>query len=138
MSINDPLLILLVLVGLFVAYELAAIYLPLVPAHDLVVRQAQPEAVPPDLRAVPARRRGRHHLVALPHSLRHDHPMKAIAAFILGALSVAVIVLTIHDQQNIAALKRQHQRIKALEALNEKSERLGLRYSDLLGTRRGR
>lgn len=41
--------------------------------------------------------------------------LAAIAAFMLGALSVAVIVLTIHDQQNIAALKRQHLRLKAVE-----------------------
>ena len=55
--------------------------------------------------------------------------MRAIAAFILGALSVAVIVLTIHDQQNISGLKRQHIRLKALEAMSKKTERLGLRYS---------
>ena len=40
---------------------------------------------------------------------------KAISAFLLGGLLVAVLVLTIHDQQNIAALKRQHVRLKNLE-----------------------
>jgi hypothetical protein len=38
-----------------------------------------------------------------------------IGAFLLGALVIAVIVLTIHDQQTIATLKRLHSRTKALE-----------------------
>lgn len=41
--------------------------------------------------------------------------LRVIAAFLLGGLLVATVVLTIHDQQNIAALKRQHVRLKKLE-----------------------
>lgn len=41
--------------------------------------------------------------------------MRAIAAFLLGGLLVAVVVLSIHDQQTIATLKRYHQRLKTLE-----------------------
>ena len=45
--------------------------------------------------------------------------MKVLAllgSLLLGGLLVAVIVLSIHDQQTIATLKRQHQRLKALES----------------------
>jgi hypothetical protein len=41
--------------------------------------------------------------------------VRALAAFLLGGLLVAVVVLSIHDQQTIATLKRQHVRLKALE-----------------------
>ena len=38
-----------------------------------------------------------------------------IGAFVVGGLLVATVVLAIHDQQNIGALKRQHARLKKLE-----------------------
>ena len=38
-----------------------------------------------------------------------------LQGFLIGGLLVAVTVLTIHDQQTIATLKRLHQRIKVLE-----------------------
>lgn len=41
--------------------------------------------------------------------------LATIGAFLVGGLLVAVVVLTIHDQQTIKTLKRQHLRIKALE-----------------------
>jgi len=41
--------------------------------------------------------------------------LKTLSVFILGCLTIAVIVLTIHDQQTIATLKHMHKRLKDLE-----------------------
>ena len=45
-----------------------------------------------------------------------------LEAFIVGGLLVAVVVLSIHDQQNIAALKRMHKRLKDLESASPSSK----------------
>ena len=38
-----------------------------------------------------------------------------LQGFLIGGLLVAVTVLSIHDQQTIATLKKMHIRLKALE-----------------------
>ena len=41
--------------------------------------------------------------------------MRRLFDFILGGLLVAVVVLSIHDRDNIATLKSMHKRLKDLE-----------------------
>jgi hypothetical protein len=63
-------------------------------------------------------------MVALAHYLR-EYPEVSLTllAWLNGGLLVAVFILAIHDQQTIATLKRQHGRIKALEASHEAAVR---------------
>jgi hypothetical protein len=39
-----------------------------------------------------------------------------LQGFLIGGLLVAVVVLSIHDQQTISTLKRYHKRLKDLES----------------------
>jgi hypothetical protein len=45
-----------------------------------------------------------------------------LLSWLNGGLLVGIFILAIHDQQNIAGLKRQHLRIKRLEAMHERGK----------------